>query len=128
MRKPTPDFANKKATNAFYDIREDWDLIVSSFAKQYGIRLRNERDMPFSEFISLLSGLMPDTPLGQIVAIRSEKDPKVIKKFTLDQRRIHREWKVRMAKTKLNDIDDYNRSINNVANALRAMFSKKGGG
>lgn len=32
--------------------------------------------MSWGEFCSLLSGLMPDTPLGQIVGIRSEKDPK----------------------------------------------------
>lgn len=35
---------------------------------------------------------MPDTPLGRIVAIRSEKDQKVISKFTADQKKIRNDW------------------------------------
>lgn len=35
---------------------------------------------------------MPDTPLGQIVAIRSEKDAKVIQEFTDSQRKIYDDW------------------------------------
>ena len=48
--------------------------------------------MSWGEFCSLLSGLMPDTPLGQIVGIRSEKDPKKIKNFTKEQRKIRNDW------------------------------------
>lgn len=48
--------------------------------------------MSWQEFCSLLSGIMHDTPLGQVVSIRAEKDPKVIKNFTKDQKRIHSEW------------------------------------
>lgn len=48
--------------------------------------------MSYSEFCSLLSGIMPDTPLGQIVSIRAEKDVNVIKAFTNEQRRIRNEW------------------------------------
>lgn len=51
--------------------------------------------MSYSEFCSLLSGIMPDTPLGQIVSIRAEKDVKVIKAFTNEQRRIRNEWLIR---------------------------------
>lgn len=77
---------------SYYDLFDDWDLIESSFLKQYGIRLRAEDDMSWSEFCSLLSGIMPDTPLGQIVTIRAEKDSKVIQKFTKEQKRIRNDW------------------------------------
>lgn len=79
----------------YYDIEEDWNLIESSFLKQYGIRLRQDDDMSYSEFCSLLSGIMPDTPLGQIVSIRAEKDPKILKDFTKEQRRIRSEWLIK---------------------------------
>lgn len=77
---------------SFYDLFDDWELIESSFLKQYGIRLRSEDDMSWNEFCSLLSGIMPDTPLGQIVSIRAEKDPKRIKEFTKEQKRIRNDW------------------------------------
>lgn len=48
--------------------------------------------MSWPEFCSLLSGLMHDTPLGVVVQIRSEKDQKVISKFSRDQKRIRDEW------------------------------------
>lgn len=35
---------------------------------------------------------MPDTPLGQIVAIRSETDADVIRNFTDAQRKIRDDW------------------------------------
>lgn len=73
-------------------------MIESSFLKQYGIRLRTEEDMSWQEFCSLLSGIMPDTPLGQIVSIRAEKDPKVLKNFTKEQKRVRREWLYRQNK------------------------------
>lgn len=53
--------------------------------------------MSWSEFCSLLTGIMHDTPLGQIVNIRAEKDPKVIKSFTKEQKRIRQEWILRVA-------------------------------
>lgn len=80
---------------SYYDIFDDWELVESSFLKQYGIRLRAEDDMSYAEFCSLLSGIMYDTPLGQVVSIRAEKDPKVIKRFTKEQKRIRSEWNAR---------------------------------
>lgn len=67
-------------------------MIESSFLKQYGIRLATNQDMSWAEFCSLLSGIMPNTPLGQIVSIRAEKDKNVIKNFTKEQKRIRFEW------------------------------------
>lgn len=72
---------------------------MSSFRTQYGIRLRGSLGaMPWEEFCDLLSGLGADTPLGKIVAIRSETDREVLKHFTPDQRRIRSEWQRRAAK------------------------------
>lgn len=71
---------------------DDYELIEASFAKQYGIRLRQEEDMSWQEFCTLLLGLLPDTPLGRIVSIRAEKDPKVIKNFTKEQKKIRNDW------------------------------------
>lgn len=54
--------------------------------------------MTWDEFRSLLAGLSPDTALGRVVAIRAEKDEKVIRHFTKDQQRIYAEWRDRSAK------------------------------
>lgn len=63
---------------------------------QYGIRLRNEPDMSWGEFQILLIGIMPKTPLGQIVSIRSEEDKEMLKNFTKEQHRIRNEWRNRV--------------------------------
>lgn len=70
---------------------DDYDLIEASFLSQYGIRLKTT-ELQFDEFLNLTSCLMPDTPLGQIVAIRSETDAEIISNFTDTQRQIRDEW------------------------------------
>ena len=108
---------------SWYDLLEDYDLIEASFAKQYGIRLRNEQDMTWSEFATLLSGLMPDTPLGQIISIRSEKDKEVIKRFTKDQKRIQSDWKRRQSKNV--DKESYEDAMNTFKNMFISMANSK---
>lgn len=54
--------------------------------------------MSWDEFRSLLAGLSPETPLGRVVAIRSESDRETIKHFTPDQKRIYNAWRDRKAK------------------------------
>ncbi|WP_455616644.1 Gp15 family bacteriophage protein [Eisenbergiella sp.] len=78
---------------------EDWDLIISSFLSQYGLRIRTKEfeTVSWDEFKALISGLSPDTALGRVVAIRSEKDKDIIKHFTADQRQIYDEWRNRRA-------------------------------
>lgn len=73
---------------------------MSSFLTQYGLRIRTKEfeTVSWDEFCSLLAGIAPETPLGRIVAIRSETDKEVIKHFTKDQRRIYDEWRTRRAK------------------------------
>lgn len=70
---------------------DDYDLIEASFLSQYGIRLK-VTELQFDEFLNLTSCLMPDTPLGQIVAIRSETDMDIISNFTDAQREIRNSW------------------------------------
>ena len=59
---------------------------------QYGIRLARE-DISFGEFCRLLSGLMADTPLGRVVAVRGEKSPEKIKGFGDYERGVRRKWR-----------------------------------
>ena len=73
---------------------DDYDLIEASFLSQYCIRLKTT-ELEFDEFLNLTSCLMPETPLGQIVAIRSETDGEVISNFTDGQRKIYDDWKNR---------------------------------
>lgn len=79
---------------------EDWDLIVSSFLSQYGLRIRTKEfeTVSWDEFKALIAGLSPETALGRVVAIRSETDKDVIKHYTKDQRRIYDGWRSREVK------------------------------
>ena len=113
----------KDKQESWYDLLEDYDLIEASFAKQYGIRLRNEQDMTWSEFATLLSGLMPDTPLGQIISIRAEKDKEIIKRFTKDQKRIQSDWKRRQSKNV--DKESYEDAMNAFKNMFISMANSK---
>ncbi len=53
--------------------------------------------MKWGEFCALLSGLNADSPLGRIVQIRAENDPKILKHFTAHQKRIRSEWRNKAA-------------------------------
>lgn len=75
-------------------MEEDWELIEASFVTQYGIRL-TETEMDWKEFITLLSAIMPETPLGKIVQIRAEEDREILKHFTPEQRSIRDSWRNR---------------------------------
>lgn len=126
MRRLKPDFANstQKTTDVWYDLREDWALIEASMASQYGIRLRQSSDMPWSEFINLLTGLLPETPLGAIVKIRSENDPEVLKHFNADQRAIRNKWRERQALTQLDNPEVLKQSMDNLSRMLKSMFGE----
>lgn len=52
--------------------------------------------MSWSEFCTLLTGIMPETPLGQIVSIRSEEDKEMIKNYTKEQHKIRNDWRNRV--------------------------------
>lgn len=90
---------DRESSDPYYDLIEDFGLIVSSFQTQYGIRLSKDlAGMKWDEFADLIAGLGPETPLGRMVAIRSEDDKEVLKHFTKEQRRILSEWRSRQAK------------------------------
>lgn len=127
MRKWRLDFANsttRKPTNNWYDLREDWALIEASIASQYGIRLRQASDMPWSEFINLVTGLLPETPLGAIVKIRSENDPNVLKQFSKDQLAIRSKWREKQAFQQLDDPEVLKKSMDNLSAMLKSMFGE----
>ena len=66
---------------------------------QYNIRLRDEENMSWGEFCTLLKGIMSKTPLGQIVSIRAEEDKDVLKNFTKDQHQIRSDWRNKISET-----------------------------
>ena len=120
MRKWLNDFKNhnQNKNDNYYDLIDDYDIIESSFFKQYGIRLRSV-ELETDEFLNLLSGLIGDTPLGLIVQIRSETDPEVIDSFTPEQKRIRSEW----INKKANEIskEDYDKTMENFKNMLISL-------
>lgn len=129
MNKLKNDFVTKSSySDSYYDMYDanDWRLIEASFAQQYGIRLRRE-SMSYDEFVSLLQGLKHDTPLGQIVSIRSETDNEVLKHFTPEQRKIRNDWLNRRASNIQNvDMEKYNQDMKMFENMFRGL-AKAGG-
>lgn len=124
-RSLRPDFAQRQNANRedWYDLYEDWGLIESSIAAQYGIRLRNEPDMSWDEFCTLVSGLLPETPLGQIISIRSENDKEMLKHFTKDQHRIRNEWRTRIHQKALDNPSAVIEQIKAFQEACKMAFS-----
>lgn len=54
-----------------------------------------ETDMDWKEFTVLLSGIMPETPLGKIVAIRCEENKDILKNLSPEENRIRNDWRSR---------------------------------
>lgn len=49
-------------------------------------------DISVSEYRKLLVGIMGDTPLGEIVRIRSETDRETIDRMTKQEKKIRADW------------------------------------
>lgn len=122
MTKLKHDFQSKNSKAEWYDLREDWVLIESSLAKQYSIRIRNESDMPWTEFCTLVAGLMPDTPLGQIVGIRAERDPEAIRNFSSDQSSIYNTWQKKQTLDQLEDTEKLDKDMQALSDMFASMF------
>lgn len=75
--------------------------------------------MEWGEFISLLSGLNSETALGNIVRIRSEKDPEELKRFSKEEKRIRSEWLNKTA-FKITE-EDYNQVMESIKNMFKNM-------
>lgn len=114
----------RESDDPYYDIVEDYDLIVASFSAQYGIRMYTKefKEMKWVEFRALLAGLGADTPLGKIIAIRSEEDKDVLETFSDYQRRIRNEWRVRKAKEVTEE------QLESMLEELKAAFIQRAGG
>ena len=84
---------------------------------QYGIRLALE-DLALGEFLRLLAGIMPDTPLGRLVSIRSETNQEVIKTFGPVERKIRRDWN----KGAVSDVADATGNLQRLQNDLAMVF------
>lgn len=81
--------------------------------------------MSWGEFITLLSGLNSKTPLGQIVAIRSENDKDILKHFTKEQHRIRNEWRSRKFKKLVTmNKEEAGRQIKAFQEMMRKAFGK----
>ena len=107
----------------WYDFYDDFELIESSLATQYGIRIKKEANtMSWSEVKSFIGGLLPDTPLGRIISIRCEKDQKMLKNFTPDMRNIRNAWRNKQAAKKLNDVAALDREMATLEKSLELMF------
>lgn len=121
------DFINSENSGqeTYFDIFEDWGLIESSFSMQYGIRLRAEEDMSWDEFCTLLSGLGGDTPLGKVVAIRSESDINVIEHFTPEQRRIRDSYLLKKQEQLKENPEAYKAYIDNLQARCKALFGRR---
>lgn len=120
MRKWKDDFKNQSNSETWYDLEEDWELIASSLKTQYGYSIRKEIDnMDWAELSSDISGLMGDTPLGNIVQIRSEDDKERLKNFTQEQKNIR--WKYRMKMAQNVDQEEFKKAITDLQKAFKEM-------
>ncbi|MDD4849666.1 MAG: hypothetical protein PHO10_03080 [Gemmiger sp.] len=70
----------------------DAALIAQSVAAQYGVLPGAQAELPYPEWALLVSGLMGETPLGRVVAVRLERNPARLREFTPWERRERRRW------------------------------------
>lgn len=70
----------------------------------------------------MLSGLDSKTPLGNIVSIRAETDPEVIKSFSKEQKKIRNEYQRKLAKEKSQN------EVDSAIESFRQAFIKLAGG
>lgn len=78
--------------------------------------------MSWGEFSTLLAGIMPETPLGQIVSIRSENDKEALKHFAPAQHRIRNEWRSRQAKQMGSNREQAEAMVRQFQEACRVAF------
>lgn len=124
MRKWRNDFKTIRNNEMWYDLFDDWDLIASSLKTQYKYSIRQEIDkLSWGELCSDIAGLNGDTPLGNVIRIRSEKDPKVIKKFSQAEREIYNKWNNRQI-TAMSE-QDYEQAMKNIEKVFLAIGERR---
>ena len=123
MRKWRNDFQNTSDYDPGYDLFDDWDLIASSLKTQYGYSIRKEiDDLSWGELISDIEGLNSETPLGNVIRIRKEKDREVLKKFTPEELKIRNEWRNKSA-SQINP-ENYEHAMENIKNMFKSIAKK----
>ena len=76
--------------------------------------------MRWSEFVSLLTGISPDTALGRIVSIRAESDKEILKNFNDEQRKIRNEWLSKHSRATVKK-EDAEKSMQNIEKMFMRM-------
>ena len=110
--------------DCWYDFYDDFPLIEASITSQYGIRLRKEfNDISWGEVKNLIRGLGSDTPLGNVISIRSETDKNILKKFTPAQHKIRNDWRRKVADKKLKDTEKLDADMDRLQKMFEKMFS-----
>lgn len=84
---------------------------------QYPSKDLYDDKMDWVEFTTLLAGIMPDTPLGNIISIRAEDDADALKHYSDEQHRIRNEWRDRQTQRMI-----ANMSKEEVMREVQAMF------
>lgn len=111
-------------TECWYDFYDDFPLIEASITAQYGIRLRKEfDDISWGEVKTLIQGLSSDTPLGNMVSIRSENDKNILKNFSPAQHKIRNDWRRKVANKKLEDETKLDADMDRLQKMFEKMFS-----
>jgi len=80
--------------------------------------------MSWNEFCTLLAGIMPQTPLGQVVSIRAENDKDMLKHFTKEQHKIRNKWRSRRANFVVLDKAEAKGQIRAFQEAMKKAFGK----
>lgn len=98
-------------------------LIEQSIAKQYGVLPSEQGNLKYADWAKLVSGLMEDTPLGQMVQLRTEKDRDVLKRLTPEQRKLRADWAL-FKQQKYKDTA-HKTDITALENMMKSLFGRK---
>ena len=106
---------------------DDWKLIEASLAQQYGLRVRKEiKSLSWGELSSYIEGINSDTPLGQIITIRSENDKEKLKNFTSEQHKIRNEYRSKiLKKAPIISDQEFKKQLEGMKQAFIAMAGKE---
>lgn len=125
-RRKTSDFTQSQM---LYDIDFDQQLIEQSIVAQYGILPYTQSCLPYKEWAALVGGLMPDSLLGRVIAIRREKDRKIIDQMTPEEKEIRRQWQTflhRQPKPKVENTLAIKQQMQELQQAFRQMYQVRG--
>ena len=80
-----------------------------------------QEDISYSEYRRLLVGLMEDTPLGRVVQVRSESDPKTINEMTAQEKKIRSDWSRFRAKNSSCNAQNITMTVEQLQNLFRSF-------